>query len=232
MPSTIVNRASTPKSYLIDTQGKWYCRSRECIHLLQQDIFKVTTSQPQGNKKPTHFPRPHPISKHRGLPQPSKCSPSHSKSTKSNIHIPHLQWPSWPNHTSLPGTHTAMINDLLHDLAPLNDQSMNNLSQCVSPHPWHSPLHLCWKHQLNQQLKLFKPQWLYHIEPIHPIQPNQWQFWQLWLWLQASKAAVRSEWQLWPRLPITYNETALRCLNGRPQVWTLNSLSLPLPNNP
>ena len=33
---------------------------------------------------------------------------------------------------------------------------------------------------------------------------------------------------LWSRLPITYNETAFSCLHGRPQVRTLNFLSIPL----
>ena len=48
----------------------------------------------------------------------------------------------------------------------------------------------------------------------------------------ANEASTRSNHQLQPWLPITYNETTLRCLNGRPQVWTLNSQLLPLPNNP
>ena len=48
----------------------------------------------------------------------------------------------------------------------------------------------------------------------------------------ANEASVRSDWQLWPRWPINYKKTALRCLDGRPQVWTLNSLSLPLPYDP
>ena len=34
---------------------------------------------------------------------------------------------------------------------------------------------------------------------------------------------------LQPRLPITYNETALSCLLGRPQVKTLNNVSVHLP---
>ena len=35
-------------------------------------------------------------------------------------------------------------------------------------------------------------------------------------------------YMLQPRLPVTYNEAALRCLNGRPQVSTLNFLLIPI----
>ena len=48
----------------------------------------------------------------------------------------------------------------------------------------------------------------------------------------ASKALTRSDCQLEPKLLITYNETTLRCLNSRPQIQTLNSLLLSLPNDP
>ena len=33
---------------------------------------------------------------------------------------------------------------------------------------------------------------------------------------------------LGPRIPINYNETLLKCLCGRPQIRTLNNLSIPL----
>ena len=37
--------------------------------------------------------------------------------------------------------------------------------------------------------------------------------------------------QLCPRLPITYNETALMKLHSKPQVWMFNSVSLAIPLN-
>ena len=39
-----------------------------------------------------------------------------------------------------------------------------------------------------------------------------------------------TSYTLWPRFPITYNEATLSCLYGRPQVRTLNFLSIPLPS--
>ena len=30
-------------------------------------------------------------------------------------------------------------------------------------------------------------------------------------------------------MPISYNETVLKCLHGKPQIRTLNNLSIPLP---
>ena len=41
----------------------------------------------------------------------------------------------------------------------------------------------------------------------------------------ASKRTVR------PRIPISYNETLLQRLHGRPQIKTLNNLSIPLPDS-
>ena len=240
-------RGSSPtqQSALTETlfcyQGKQNHRSREHIHLLQKDIFKITTTQLQGNPKPTCIPKPNPISKHRALLQPSKCSPLHSKSTKSHIPIHHIQWPSKPNH------HTIAQHPYSYGQHPprspcfLNDWSMNNPSQCVSPTSM----------TLTLVSKLETPAKLVYIAPssssssLSPSgsttsslstlsnltngkysnsDPNSEPL--------ASKAAIRSDWQLWPRWPITYNETTLRCFNSRPQAWTLNSLSLPLPNDP
>ena len=45
-----------------------------------------------------------------------------------------------------------------------------------------------------------------------------------------SQASIAS-YSLWPRFHISYNEAALTCLNRRPQVKTLNFLSIPLPGS-
>ena len=42
-------------------------------------------------------------------------------------------------------------------------------------------------------------------------------------------AASTTSYTLWPRLPITYSETAFSHLHERPQVRTYNYLSIPLP---
>ena len=44
----------------------------------------------------------------------------------------------------------------------------------------------------------------------------------------ASTRSTASYRQLRPRIPISYNETFLTCLQGRPQVKTLNNVSIPL----
>ena len=48
----------------------------------------------------------------------------------------------------------------------------------------------------------------------------------------TGEASTRSDCQLWLWLPITYNETTLRHLSGRPQVQTLNCLWPLLPDDP
>ena len=47
----------------------------------------------------------------------------------------------------------------------------------------------------------------------------------------TSQTSLASDRSLRPRIPISYNETLLQCLHGRPQVKTLNNLSLPLPDS-
>ena len=44
----------------------------------------------------------------------------------------------------------------------------------------------------------------------------------------TSTRSTASDRQLRPRIPISYNETFLTCLQERPQVKTLNNISIPL----
>ena len=46
-----------------------------------------------------------------------------------------------------------------------------------------------------------------------------------------SITSTTSDRQLRPRVPISYNETVLKCLHGQPQVRTFNNLSIPLPGD-
>ena len=120
VPSTIIGTVSTPRSYLINAQGKQFHRSREHIHPLQQDLFEVTNSQLQETPKPTCIPKPNLLAKYRALPYPPKQYPS---KPKSSIPIPHPQEPSQPNATPSPISPAAMVDDLLHHLAFVNDPS-------------------------------------------------------------------------------------------------------------
>ena len=47
----------------------------------------------------------------------------------------------------------------------------------------------------------------------------------------TSQTSTVSDRTLRPRIPISYNETLLQCLHGRPQIRTLNNLSIPLPDS-
>ena len=47
----------------------------------------------------------------------------------------------------------------------------------------------------------------------------------------TSQTSTASDITLRPRIPISYNETLLTCLHGRPQIRTLNNLSIPLPDS-
>ena len=45
----------------------------------------------------------------------------------------------------------------------------------------------------------------------------------------TSITCTASDRQLRSCVPINYNKTLLKCLHGKPQVWTLNKISIPLP---
>ena len=47
----------------------------------------------------------------------------------------------------------------------------------------------------------------------------------------TSQISTANNRTLRPRLPISYNETLLKCLHGRSQIKTLHNLSIPLPDS-
>ena len=47
----------------------------------------------------------------------------------------------------------------------------------------------------------------------------------------TSETSTASDRALTPRIPISYNETLLQYLQRRPQIKTLNNLSIPLPDS-
>ena len=49
--------------------------------------------------------------------------------------------------------------------------------------------------------------------------------------MNESITSATSDRQLRPRVPISYNETVLKCLHGQPQVGTFSNLSIPLPSD-
>ena len=93
IPSTIVNRTSSLQSYHTEAQGKHYCRIREHIHSIQQDIFKHPAPEPEQpqNPQPSHIPKPFLSARaHPHIPQPI-CPDHKSTTTASNSHIPRPQ---------------------------------------------------------------------------------------------------------------------------------------------
>ena len=47
----------------------------------------------------------------------------------------------------------------------------------------------------------------------------------------TTQTSIASDRALRPRIPISYNETLLQCLQGRPQIKALNNLCIPLPDS-
>ena len=147
-----------------------------------------------------------------------------------------------------------MVDDLLHHLASLNAHPPRHPGTQVSPLSLNHTLASSPESNKPSQCSLpttkptptSKPVVPMYIFPVHTEQDSNSSTPSSMSSQTCSKdsnlnsdfesltrgALIRSDCQLWPWLLLTYNETTLRCLNGKCQVQTLNTLSLTLPNDP
>ena len=116
IPRTIVNRTTVQHSYIMEAQGKCYCRTREHLRPIHINLPSPKTHQPQPpNPKPlpSCISKPCFHSKHTFQPK-----------TSTPAHIPHppvafhgLKQPSKPN----PSSNAApSVEDLLWHLSSVN----------------------------------------------------------------------------------------------------------------
>ena len=74
-PGMIIDRASTPRGYYIEAQSKQYCRTRQHIRPIQQDIFKSPVPKPKAQ-----LPKP------SCIPKPSLSARAHPNTLPQSIH--------------------------------------------------------------------------------------------------------------------------------------------------
>ena len=204
---TIIKKATAPHSYIIEAQGKRYCKTREHvlpihinisppIHQQQNPHSKLCISGP--SPPISHIPRPnHSI--------PSLSTPSGLQ--RSPLPHPTLQSPSCIPclaHTNKAGTACPKTEDLNLHLSTITPSPVLVCNQRNLRHPQHLNQHQPHLTSLRRSWKL-RP----------PSPPDS----------QASTAS----YSLHPRLPIRYNETALSHLEGRPQVRICITYPFPSP---
>ena len=249
LDGTTVSRANTPRSYIIEAQGCRYRRNRQHIKPINTDPPSLlarpyTAHQSHNNSiisRPQNITTPqiynNPIIS--GPPQPNQ-------STRNiwNMKIPTLNdAPHRPSiksckstHQSCPYTRPHLTKPSNYPLKPISGPSqqdklcpysmlmqlisLNGIAQPhTSPSPSTSPSHS--SHSFSSlDSNSVSPSSTKSTESTESSSESG---------STTSLESTASDCQLCPCLPIRYNETFLKKLNGKPQVAVMNYLSIPLP---
>ena len=249
LEGTIVSRASTPRSYIIEAQGRRYRHNRHHIkpintdppsplarpYIALQSHNVPIISGPQNITQPqTHNnliisgpPQPHQSTRNvwtMKMPTlndaPHRPSIKSRKSTHQNCPYtrPHITKPSNCSIKPISGPpqqDKLCPYNVLVQLISLNGIAQLHISPSPSPSPSHSS---CSSSSLDSNP--VSPSSTKSTENTESSSESG---------STTSRESMASDCQLHPCLPIWYNETFLTKLNGKPQVATLNYLSIPLP---
>ena len=186
----------------MEAQGKRYCITREHFWPIHLNIPSPAQPQPLPQKpKPsiTHIPKPNPKHKHTPyhtpLPGPSAKPLSHSLSSKArNAHTPKVNT-------------SPSVKDLLQHLSTTNPLPSDNAHLRNLEYPQH--LHQHWPHPVTQEEVVAGSPLTQHNSTMEFNSTHS-------SWDSTCSAASTASYTLCPRLPLTYNETVLSCLCGRP----------------
>ena len=241
IPGTILSPSSTPRSYKIEANGRIYCCTRQHIRTLNniQPFTRPSASQYQNStKQDNSLPRP-PSAQNRAKtfisgpsapPKPAyKRLPRPPQPHSSNKNTA-ITGPSTTN-TNIP---KSLITRPLSLLLPspiymLSYLSANN-SPCILPpaadststtstSPSTSPATTP-NTSRSSSPTLSSPRSSDEESDTPSTSSRE---------SNTSIKSTASDRQLRPRIPISYNKTFLTCLHRRPQVKTLNNISIPLP---
>ena len=192
---------------LLEAQGKRYCRTRKHVQPIHFNLPPPAQQQQNPHRKKCISGPSLPKS---GIPRPHSIPSLPRPSILASPPLPH-QFAKSPSHIpqlihpSKAVTVCPSEEDLLHlsSITPLPSASVQPEKPWTpsAPHSASTPP--------------AEPE--KDLEAESPGSPDS----------QASTAS----YSLCPRLPITYNETALSHLRGRPQAEICNNLSIPFPSN-
>ena len=221
------------QSYIIEAQGKKYCRTRE--HVWPIHLNLPPPQQSADSHRQQCFPRPYPMAhKQQCFTGPSALSHSPQCITRPQLpqsHIPRpakgkcclarpsvLSGPPLPCHLGKlplwilhpPGVNKATTVFPSEEDLLLHMSTLVPLPSVCANKETQMPTEPCSALTTPSATRE-------ELEVESPDSPDS----------QTSTAS----YSLHPRLPITYNEAALSQLQGRPQVIICNNLSLPFPSN-
>ena len=242
IPGTILSPSSTPRIYKIEANGRIYCCTR-------QHICTINTIQP--------FTRPC-ASQHQNSTKQENNSPTRPPSVqnRTKTFIPGPSMPPKPvyksltrppqphssnKNTAITGpstTNTTMSKSLitrpLSSLMPSYDDMLFYLAADNSPHilpPAADPTSTPSTSQSVSPATTPNTSRSSSPTPSSSRSSDEESDTPSTSSRESntSTRSTTSERQLRPRIPICYNETFLTRLQGRPQVKTLNNISIPLP---
>ena len=249
LEGTIVSRDNTPRSYIIEAQGHRYRCNRQHIkpininppsplarpYTAHQSHDNSIISRPQNITIPQIHnnpiisgpPQPHQSTRNdRNMKIPTLNNAPHRPSIKS----------SKSTHQSCPYSRPCLTKPPNHPLKPISGPpqqdklcpycvlvqliSLNGITQLhTSPSPSPSPSHS--SHSFSSlDSNSVSPSSTTSTESTESSSESG---------STTSLESTASDCQLHPCLPIRYNETFLKKLNGKPQVAVTNYLSIPLP---
>ena len=200
----MTSKASTPRSYYLESQGKQYCHTQQRIHAIDinalQDHQQPVSQDHQSNKQPVS-------QDHQSNKQPALQD--HQHTTKNNTlqdHQPRHRQRKVPSNriTSMTEIQSLTVDQLLQYLIAVNGHG-NTQTPNASPETPSSP---------RSESTLTTS--TYNSEEESSSSDDE------------SIASTMSDRQLRPQVPISYNETVLKKPHGQPQVRTCNNLSIPL----
>ena len=218
---TIIEKAPVLWSYFIKAQGKKYRRMRE--HVWPIHVNLPPPQQSAEIYKQQCFSRPSaPVHTKQGTARPSQ--PPQSLIPRPVKGKPCLARPSVLTRPPLPHHLGKLPSCILHPpgvnkaitVFPSEEDLLLHMSTLV-PLP-----NVCAKEETRMPVETCSAPTTPSTtsEELEVENPDS-------LDSQTSTAS----YSLHPRLPITYNEAALTCLQGRPQVTICNNLSIPFPSN-
>ena len=210
---TITTKAATPRSYYLECQGKT-CH-HTCQHICTINIENPVSQDHQQETVPVS--QDHQQSQHH---RDEHVSQDHHHSHRVTVSQDHQQRYRVKQSKKLitgPPQPPNSVDQLLQYLAAINGHSNMQLAQM---NPDITPMLGTPKSTLSEDLSLSSSQTSLSYDTEEEETSDD-----------ESIASTTSDRQLRPWVPISYNETVLKCLHGQPQVRTFNNLSIPLPSD-
>ena len=210
---TITTKAATPRSYYIECQGKTYCHT--CQHICTINVENPVSRDHQQETVPVS--QDHQQSQHHRDKHVSQDHHHSHRVTVSQDHQQRYRDKQSKKLITRPPQPPNSVDQLLQYLAAINGHSNMQLAQMTSDV---TPMLGTPRSTSSEDSSPSSSQ----TTPSYDMEEEETSD-------DESITSTTSDRQLRPRVPISYNETVLKCLHGQPQVRTFNNLSIPLPGD-